>query len=225
MTDQSEDSTDPPLADDGPDEFPSPDELPDEPVSVDEVSPFDEDPSNFEDIDEFATAEWKASTKARERVQEVVKRTASPKTASEIAGVAMVSTTTAREKLNDLAEDGIVLAEPTSNGRVYQRDPDWYLMQRVRQLSQTDSLVDHIQALQQELNDYRDEFGTDLPEEVIVSDGVLSEEELQKISNWRTAKRNLTFLRAAYRFREARQCTLDDGRPTDGDDERVSPLD
>lgn len=212
MPDESPDSTDPPVDSDGLDVFPDPDELPDEPVAADAISPFAEEPSDFDDLNEFAAAEWTEGTTARERVRAVVKRAGSPKSADEIADVAAVSPTTARNELNDLADKGRVLAEETNNGTLYQRDPDWYLMERVRQLSQSESLLDHIQSLQQELNEYRDTFGTDMPEEAIVSDGVLSNEELQDISRWRTAKRDLTFLRAAYRFREARECAFTGSR-------------
>lgn len=224
MTEESPDAAGPPATEDRPEVFPDPEELPDEPVSADELSPFEEEPSDFDDLNEFATAEWNEGTTARERVRAVVRRAGSPKSADEIADIAAVSPTTARNELSELAEKGRVLAEETSNGTLYQRDPDWYLMERVRQLSQSESLLDHIQSLQQELNEYRDAFGTDMPEEAIVSDGVLSNDELQDVSRWRTAKRDLTFLRAAYRFREARECAFSDSHDSTDNDTRVSTL-
>jgi len=222
MTDEK--PGDPLTEESGPDEFPDSDELPEEPLSVDEMSPFEVEPADFDDINDFAKAEWVESTTARDRVQDVIKRAASPKTAGDIAAIAEVSTTTARKKLNDLAAEGTVLAERTDNGKLYQRDPDWYLMQRVQRLAKSDSLVDQIQNLQQELAEYRDTYGTDMPEEVLVSDGDLSEAELEEISQWRTAMRDLTFLRAAYRFREARECATNGSQKTRQDDTRVSPL-
>lgn len=219
MADEEQTDTDPPPEADGPDDFPDAEELPDEPVAVDELNLFEEDPEQFDDINAFASAEWEASTTARERVRAVIKRTATPTTASGIADVASVAETTARNTLNDLAEEGIVRVEEATNGNVYQRDPDWHLMQRVQRLSQSDQLVNHIQDLQAELNDYQEKYGTDSPEELVVSDGVLSDDELADVSAWRTAKRNLSFLRAAYRFREAKQTTTGGFQMSPGNDE------
>jgi len=219
MADEELTDTDPPLETDGPDDFPDAEELPDEPVAVDELDLFEEDPKQFDDINAFASAEWEASTTARERVRAVIKRTATPTTASDIADIASVSETTARNTLNELAKEGIVRVEEATNGKVYQRDPNWHLMQRVQRLSQSDQLVSHIQDLQAELNDYQEKYGTDSPEELVVSDGILSDDELADVSAWRTAKRDLSFLRAAYRFREAKQTTTGGFQMSPGNDE------
>lgn len=45
---------------DGPDEFPTEEELPNEPISVDDIDPFIIGEEGFEDIDEFAAAEWQS---------------------------------------------------------------------------------------------------------------------------------------------------------------------
>lgn len=202
-----------------PEEFPDDEELPEEPSDVHDIDPFENDPAAFEDINRFAESEWKESTTARDRVRAVIKRTEVPQSANDIAETAQVSETTARNTLNNLAEEGVVHAEKTANGRIYQRDPDWYLMQRVQRLSESDQLISRIQHLQEELNQYREQYGTDSPEELVVSDGVLSEEELAAVSEWRTAKRDLSFLRAAYRFREARQVTSRDRYTASGTDD------
>lgn len=219
MTDEDRGDSGPSPAVDRPEDFPDGDDLPADSVAVEELDPFEANPAEFDDIDTFASAEWEASTTARERVRAVIKRTATPTTASDVADVAAVSETTARNTLNGLAAEGVVRAEETASGTVYQRDPDWHLMQRVTRLAQSEQLVGRIQDLQAELNDYREEYGTDSPEELVVSDGVLSDAELEAVSKWRTATRDLSVLRAAYRFREARRTTLDESPSQSGDGE------
>ena len=210
--------------DDSPDDFPESEDLPDEPPDIREIEPFEDDPASFEDINRFAESEWKASTTARDRVRAVIKRTDTPESASRIAEVAHVSETTARKTLNNLVEEGIVHMEKTTNGRYYQRDPDWHLMQRVQRLAGSDQLVSRIQQLQEELNDYQEQYGSESPEELVVSDGVLSDEELAAVSEWRTAKRDLSLLRAAYRFREVKQETANDRYTAAGSDDTTAVL-
>lgn len=213
-----------PKGEDGPDVFPDSEDVPEEPTEINEIDPFEQDPASFEDINRFAESEWEESTTARDRVRAVIKRTEVPQSASDIAKIAHVSETTARNTLNNLAEEGIVHVDKTTNGRFYQRDPDWYLMQRVQRLAESDQLISRIQQLQQELNEYQEQYGTDSPEELVVSDGVLSDEELAAVSEWRTAKRDLSFLRAAYRFREARQATAKDRYTATGNDDTTAVL-
>jgi len=56
--------TDDPPSPDGPDEFPTEEELPDEPVTMDDIDPFTVDDDDFDDINDFAVAEWKNETSA-----------------------------------------------------------------------------------------------------------------------------------------------------------------
>lgn len=46
----------------GPDEFPTEEEIPDEPLTSDDLDPFIVDDGSFDDINEFAVAEWKKRT-------------------------------------------------------------------------------------------------------------------------------------------------------------------
>jgi DNA-binding transcriptional ArsR family regulator len=216
-----EDRTDPPTATGGPDEFPEGEELPDEPPVVEDSGLFEEDPAEFDDINAFAGAEWEATTTARARVRAVIKRTETPTSASDIADVASVSETTARNTLKALDDEGVVRAEETANGKRYRRDPDWHLMRRVQRLARSDRLVSQIEDVRSELNGYREAYGVDSPDELVVSDGVLSDVELEDVGAWRTAERDLSFLRAAYRFREAKRTTTGEFQPGD-DDTRVT---
>ena len=86
--------TDEPPSPDWPDEFPTEDDLPDGPVTVDDIEPFTVDDDDFEDINDFAAAEWKNETTANERIRTVINRTTTPKSASDISDRAIVSETT-----------------------------------------------------------------------------------------------------------------------------------
>jgi hypothetical protein len=192
---------------DGPSEYPTGDELPDKELSPDDIAPFETDTNRARDINELATAEWKESTTADERIRAVLKRTVSPKSAREIADAAAVSETKARTTLNSLAEEGIAHIDRTDAGARYQRDPDRYLIEQIHQVSQTDNLIERIQAVKRELADYREQYDTDTPEELLVSDRTLTDKELSDISHWRTTVRDLEYLRAAYRIQQAKRRT------------------
>lgn len=192
---------------DGPDAYPTDDELPEEGLSPDDISPFNTEPTGGNDINELATAEWKKSTTADERIRAVLKRTVSPKPAREIAETAAVSETKARNTLNSLAEEGIASIERTDSGATYRRDPDRYLIEQIHQVSKSDDLVDRIQAAKSELADYHEQYEADAPEEVLVSDRTLTADELHDISHWRTTLRDLAYLRAAYRIQQAKRQT------------------
>lgn len=195
--------TDEPSSPDGPDEFPTEAELPDEPVTVDDIDPFTVDGDAFEDIDDFAAAEWKNETTADERVRLVIDRTTVPKSAGDIADTALVSETKARTTLNKLVQEGTVRAHHTDSGKLYDRDPEWHLLKQIRQLASSETLVEQIQRVKQELVTYKDKYTADDPEELLVSDKELSQDELDDVSHWQTAERELSHLRAAYRLKEA----------------------
>ena len=131
----------------------------------------------------------------------------SPKSAREIADIAAVSETKARTTLNSLAEEGIAHIERTGAKARYQRDPDRYLIEQIHQVSQTDDLIDRIQAAKSELADYRERYDTDTPEELLVSDRTPTADELRDVSHWRTTVRDLEYLRAAYRMQQAKRRT------------------
>jgi len=190
-----------------PEEYPDSEELADAPSSPKDISPFQVEAEEFDDIDQFATAEWKESTTADERIRTVIKRTVSPKTAKEIADVAAVSESKARTALKGLVEEGVASARQTDGGTVYQRDPDRHLIEQIHQLSTATDVVEQIQEVKAEIAEFRDEYGTDSPEELLVSDRELTPEELTDISHWRTAVRDFEYLRAAYRIQQAKRRT------------------
>ena len=192
---------------DGPDEFPSEEEIPDEPVTVDDIDPFSTDDDDFGDIDDFAAAEWKTQSTADERIRTVINRTTTPKSASDIADTALVSETKARTTLNKLAGEGIVRSHQTDSGKLYSRDPEWHLLKQIRKLASSETLVNQIQRIKQELTEYKSKYDVDGPEELLVSDKELDQNALDDVSHWRTAERELNHLRAAYRLKEAKRQT------------------
>jgi hypothetical protein len=198
---------------DGPDEFPSEEEIQDEPVTVDDIDPFNVDDDDFEDIDDFAAAEWKHQSTADERIRTVINRTTTPKSASDIADTALVSETKARTTLNKLADEGIVRSHQTDSGKRYSRDPEWHLLKQIRKLASSETLVDQIQRIKQELTEYKSKYDVNSPEELLISDKELDQTELDDISHWRTAERELSHLRAAYRFKEAKEQASIVGEP------------
>jgi DNA-binding Lrp family transcriptional regulator len=196
--------TDEPPSPDGPDEYPSDDELPAEAVTVDDIDPFAVDDGDFETLDDFAAAEWTNETTANERIRTVINGTTTPKSAGDIAETALVSETKARETLNRLAEEGIVRGHQTDSGKLYERDPDWHLLKQVKQLAGSKTLVDQIQRVKQEIAGYKDKYDATGPEELLISDKELDQDGLDDVSHWRTAERELSHLRAAYRLKEAK---------------------
>lgn len=194
-----------------PDEFPAGDELPDEQFTPEDISPVSVADSDVEGIDEFATAEWKESTTADERIRTVVTCTTTPKSVTDIADNAAVSESKARTALKSLAEEGVATSRNTESGVVYQRDPDRHLIEQLHQLANSGDTVERIQEVKAELAKYRETYGTDSPEELLVSDTELSGEQLTDVSHWRTAVRDLEYLRAAYRIQEAKRQTPANG--------------
>jgi len=189
-----------------PDEYPTSEELPDEPVDVDAIDPFSVD-DDYDDINDFAAAEWKEQTTANERIRTVINRTTTPKPASDIADTALVSETKARTTLNKLAADGIVRAHQTDSGKLYDRDPEWHLLKQIRKLADSETLIEQIQRIKQEIAEYKAKYDAPDPEELLISDRELDQNELDDVSHWRTAKRELSHLRAAYRLKEAKEQT------------------
>ena len=191
---------------DPPDEYPTSEELPDEPVDVDAIDPFSVD-DDYDDINDFAAVEWKEQTTANERIRTVINRTTTPKPASDIADTALVSETKARTTLNKLAADGIVRAHQTDSGKLYDRDPEWHLLKQIRKLADSETLIEQIQRIKQEIAEYKAKYDAPDPEELLISDRELDQNELDDVSHWRTAKRELSHLRAAYRLKEAKEQT------------------
>jgi hypothetical protein len=190
---------------DGPDVFPDSAEAPEQPLDAADIAPFTTDTDEYDDINEFATAEWKATTTADERIRAVISRTASAKTASEIADVAAVSESKARSALKSLVDEGVAEATQGASGTLYRRDSDRHLIEQLHQLAASSGLLEQLQAVKTEIREYQDQYDADSPEDVLLSDHRLGDDELTDISHWRTAERDRDYLRAAYRIQQAKE--------------------
>ena len=216
--------TDPTPTEENPPTGPDPEELPDETPDLDEIDPFEADPSEYEDLNEFVRADWSEETTARQRVKDVIVRATSPRSAAEVAKLADVSVPTARKKLNELADEGSVLAESTDNGRIYQRDPDWYRIKRIRELAQKpqSTLETTLRRLEQEIEGYKQKYGEDGPEELVLSDDSLDEESWEDLSHWRTASVDRKYLRSALLYADLQRSEEHLFGDSDGEDKELN---
>lgn len=89
---------------DGPDEYPAESELPDKPLTAEDIDPFTIDADDFDDINEFAAAEWQATTTAESRVRYVVSGT-DDLSVEEIAEIALASKEDVREVVAEMDEE------------------------------------------------------------------------------------------------------------------------
>ena len=189
----------------GPDVFPEEDELPDDPPSIEAAPILDTESENAETVTELAKEDWKESTKARERVRLVVQQTQAGRSVGDIADEADVSETTARNELSTLVDQGIAAVYKTDRGKMYHQNKNYGLFNRVNRLSTRGDLIEQVQSVHKEIQQYREQYGSESPEELLLSDQKMDDEKLTDISYWRTAERKLKFLRAAYRFRDISQ--------------------
>lgn len=153
-----------------------------------------------------ARAEWKASTTALERIQQVVEGTKTPKTASEIAEEALVSEPTARKHLESLVEVGRARADTDGRATRYARNEDTLLYQRIRELATTQSrqeLTDGIQRMRRRIRELEDEYDAVSPDDLAstIDD---TESPWEAVSEWRTTERNLHIAQAALNYKRAR---------------------
>ena len=102
-------------------EYPSKEEIPDENISIEDIDPFSVDNDDFDNINEFSAAEWKNQSTADERICTVIKRTTTPKSASQISEIALVSELKARKTLNKLAIEDKVKIHNTESGNLYTK--------------------------------------------------------------------------------------------------------
>jgi DNA-binding transcriptional ArsR family regulator len=155
-----------------------------------------------------AEADWRSSTTALERVRQVVERTTTAKTASEIATEALVSEPTARKHLESLVEVGTAAANREGSATTYFRDEDRHLYRRIRDLAADhtrEELLDSIREMKAEVADFQAEYDAASPEQLATSlDGDASAAAWEAVSEWQTVERNLHVAQAAINYGRAR---------------------
>lgn len=155
-----------------------------------------------------AREDWKSSTTALERVQQVVEQTTTPKTAGEIADEALVSEPTARKHLKSLVEIGTAAATEESGATTYSRNEDTLLYQRIRELATEHSredLIESVQEMKRRIKEFEDEYDAASPEDLATSLGSAAPEGAwEAVSEWQTTERNLHIAQAAINYGRAR---------------------
>ncbi|WP_276257987.1 winged helix-turn-helix domain-containing protein [Haloglomus litoreum] len=155
-----------------------------------------------------AGEDWKESTTALERVQQVVEQTRTPKTAGEIADEALVSEPTARKHLRSLVEVGTAATTEDQNATRYARNEDTMLYQRIRELSaehSRDELIASIREMKERIGALETEYDAASPEELASSlGGDAPPGAWEAVSEWQTTERNLHIAQAAINYGRAR---------------------
>lgn len=196
-------------------------------IGVDDIDPWDVDPAEFDDINEFVVEEWKRSTTAAERIQEILETTREPQTASQIAERARVSEPAARKHLKRLAgQTGPGIAIQEGNVTRYMRDPDQARFERIKTLADEHSrsvLETGIRDMKSQIRGFEDAHGVTSPEELVRELSPEDEEGWNAVSKWKTTRKNLSFAKTALAFKETRTVDVMTGSVTDGGEE--APVD
>jgi len=190
------------------------------PPSVDDIQPWEVDPDEFQDVNEWVVEEWKRSTTAAQRVQEVLETTTDPQTAREIADRARVSEPAAREHLKRLSRTGgpAVAVEEGTTTR-YMRDPDQARFKRIKVIADgatTTEIETAIREMKAEVRTYEDDYGVSSPEELVRELAPDDEEGWDVVSTWKTTRQNLSFAKTALAFKETRNIDAMTEGITDG---------
>ena len=157
------------------------------------------------DINERARETWVEETTSRERIRTVLEETTEFATAAEIANRALTSEPTTRKYLGELVEDGIGVV--TQDGRTtrYKRNERHRIDERIEELRETtsrDELVDGVRKMKAQLQEYRDIYGVEGPEELVVELDA-GDDGWADVGRWRATRRNLAIAQAALQVDEA----------------------
>jgi predicted ArsR family transcriptional regulator len=152
------------------------------------------------------TERWVEETSAFDRVWSVAFALQQPQTAGQIAESAHVSEKTARDHLGRLVEMDVMLKETGEGPTTYYPDPAYMRYREVRTLAREhdrDELTDIVATLKRDIEEWRDEFDVETPDELraSVADADVSEEavyERQKIAeDWEYTEHRLGLIKDA----------------------------
>lgn len=157
------------------------------------------------DINERAKEAWVEETTSRERIRTVLEETTEFATAAEIADRALTSEPTTRKYLKELVEHGIGVT--TQDGRTtrYKRNEGHQIDERIEELRETtsrDELIEGIREMKAQLQEYRDSYGVEGPEELAVELDA-GDDGWADVGRWRATRRNLAIAQAALQVDEA----------------------
>ncbi|QLG63406.1 winged helix-turn-helix domain-containing protein [Halorarum salinum] len=164
------------------------------------------DDTNWTDINERVTEEWKAETTPFERIYEVLEQTHTGQSAAEIAERALMSEPTARRHLDALVSTGFAATEQDGRTTLYRRDDDRVLMTRIRELrneATRDEILDGIRRMKAGIREYEAEYDALSPEELARQLPTEATEEWEDVTAWKTTRQNLAVAQAALAYDEA----------------------
>lgn len=148
---------------------------------------------------------WKKHTSAFDRVQAIASTVSQPRSASYIADEAHVAENTARNHLERLVDLNVLLKSEQNGITLYSPDPLHTRLQTLRELldqHDRDELIQLKADLQSQINEWRDEYGVDSPEDLRAraadTDTVVQTREFRTTaSDWELAVYRLSILEDA----------------------------
>lgn len=162
----------------------------------------DEEPPDFDDWDDPETV--LKGGPIRERLLDVVLQLREPTKVSIIADRADCDTETAREYLEWFTSMGIV-REHGGRPVMYERNDSflwWRRVERIRQNHTEQEILEELEAVVAELQEYREQYDAESPDElslVDLSHETPAEELWEALSEWKMLERRAELLDAARR--------------------------
>lgn len=154
---------------------------------------------------------WQENADTFTRVYDVALGVTSPTAYTEIADLADCSPNAAKKHLDRLAEMGIVRADRESRPPQYHRNDgylEWQEASRIAADLTVEEIIERVQALEAEIEEYETRFGTTDPTVVSVFDHDTHDavhERMTAISEWQGAIRDMRL------YELARQLSQNDG--------------
>lgn len=151
------------------------------------------------DVNEAVVEEWVDETTPFDRVREVVRTTAEPRYAREIADQARVSEPTARKHLQVLAEAGIAESIESVRGMRYKRSRQVVAMSRIADIHANltrEELANGIRDIREQIRSYQEEYDATDPDDLTFR---LDDDQVgwETVTEWRALERNLNVAKAA----------------------------
>lgn len=159
----------------------------------------------MDDINERVKEQWKQETTSRERIKTILTETTEYATAAEIAERAFTSEPTTRKYLGELVDEGIGVAAQDGRTTRYKRNEGRLIDERIEELRTTatrEELVDGIKQMTERLGEFRETYGVESPEDLVVSLDA-GEEGWDDVGRWQTTRKNLAIAKAALQVGEA----------------------
>ena len=158
-----------------------------------------------------AQRRWQEGTDTFGRVYDVALGVTSPTAYTEIAELADCSPNAAKKHLERLTEMGIVRADRDSRPAQYERNDGYLEWQEASQIADElsiDEIIDRVAALEEQLTEYEEQFGTTDPTAVSIvehDDHEMVHEQMTAISEWKGIIREIRL------YELARQLSQNDG--------------